>query len=138
MANAKDHAHELIDRMAPEQVEVVVGILQIILDPVARRLDSAPFEDEAISEDETRAVAAAKTWLKNNKAISNEDILADFGFNNEDFEQLGRTPLTHTNQGNNRGQEDLVDRSGPSQSPRYRSGHWAAHSAHTGSFYRNR
>ena len=93
MANAKEHAHELIDRMAPGQVEVVVGLLEIILDPVARSLAKAPFEDETISEEETQAVAASKEWLKNNEPISNENVLSDLGLSAEDFERMGRTPL---------------------------------------------
>jgi hypothetical protein len=36
--NPKQHAHELIDRMAPGQVSAVVGLLEIMLDPFARAL----------------------------------------------------------------------------------------------------
>jgi hypothetical protein len=93
MADPKEHAHELIDRMAPGQVEVVVGLLELILDPVARSLAKAPFEDEPISEEENLAVAASKAWLKNNQPIPNENVLAEFGLNKEDFERMGRTPL---------------------------------------------
>ena len=31
----KQHAHELIDRMAPGQVSAVVNLLEIMLDPLA-------------------------------------------------------------------------------------------------------
>jgi hypothetical protein len=31
----KQHAHELIDRMAPGQVAAVVSLLEIMLDPLA-------------------------------------------------------------------------------------------------------
>ena len=37
----KQHAHELIDRMAPGQVSAVVGLLKIILDPVDRHRQRA-------------------------------------------------------------------------------------------------
>jgi len=93
MANTKEHAHELIDRMAPGQVEVVVELLEIILDPVARSLAKAPFEDEPISEEENLSVAASKEWLKNNQPIPNENVLAEFGLSKEEFERMGRTPL---------------------------------------------
>ena len=93
MANTKEHAHELIDRMAPGQVEVVVGLLEIILDPVARSLAKAPLEDEPISEEETQAVAASKEWLKNNEPVSHEQVLSEIGLSAEDFERMGRTPL---------------------------------------------
>jgi hypothetical protein len=93
MANSKEHAHELIDRMAPGQIAAFVGLMEIMLDPVSRSLASAPFEDEPISEEETLAVAASKTWLKNHKPIPHEDVLAEFGLTSEDFERMGRTPL---------------------------------------------
>jgi hypothetical protein len=93
MSDPKEHAHELIERMAPGQVEVVVGLLELILDPVARSLAKAPFEDEPISEEENLTVAASKAWLKNNQPIPNENILSEFGLSKEDFERMGRTPL---------------------------------------------
>jgi hypothetical protein len=33
-ARTKQHAHELIDLMAPGQVSAVVGLLEIMLDPL--------------------------------------------------------------------------------------------------------
>jgi hypothetical protein len=79
--------------MAPGQVAVVVDLLEIILDPVARSLAKAPLEDEPISEEESLAVAASKTWLKNNEPIPHEDVLSEIGLSAEDFERLGRTPI---------------------------------------------
>jgi hypothetical protein len=93
MADAKQHAHELIDRMAPGQVDVVVGLLEIILDPLTRSLANAPIEDEPISEEETRAVVASREWLKNHEPIPNEDLLAEYGLTSEDFQRMGQTPL---------------------------------------------
>jgi hypothetical protein len=39
------------DSMAPGQVSAVVALLKIVLDPVARGLASAHFEDEPISKE---------------------------------------------------------------------------------------
>lgn len=89
----KEHAYELIDRLPPTQLSAVVSLLEAMLDPVARSLANAPFEDEPISEEETRAVAASKAWLKNHEPIPHEDVLAEFGLTSEDFERMGRTPL---------------------------------------------
>jgi hypothetical protein len=89
----KQHAHELIERMAPGQVSEVVELLETMLDPVARSLANAPYEDEPISEEETLAVAASKAWLETNEAIPNEEVLAELGLTLEDFERMGRTPL---------------------------------------------
>jgi hypothetical protein len=92
MADPKERAHQLIDRMAPGQVEVVINLLEIILDPTARSMAQAPFEDEAISEEENSAAEASKTWLKSNSPISNDNVLAEFGLHPDDFERMSRTP----------------------------------------------
>ena len=93
--NPKQQAHELIDRMAPGQVSAVVGLLKVMLDQLTRSLANAPNEDELISEEENRSVAASKAWLAEHpgQGIPNEEILADFGLTSEDFERMGRTPL---------------------------------------------
>jgi hypothetical protein len=86
--NPKQQAHELIDSMAPGQVSAVVGLLRIMLDPLARTLASAPFDDEPVSAEEAREIAAPR-----GEGVPNEDILADFGLSSEDFARMGRTPL---------------------------------------------
>lgn len=97
--DVRQQAHELIDRMAPNQVSAVVGLLETMLDPVSRAIANAPYEDEEISEEETLAVAASREWLKHNKGIPNEEVLAEFGLTAEDFERMGRTPLEPLEQG---------------------------------------
>jgi hypothetical protein len=88
----KQHAHELIDRMAPGQVAAVVGLLEIMLDPLARTLASAPYDDEPVSAEEAREVEAAKASLARGECIPHEKVLAEFGLTSEDFERMGRTP----------------------------------------------
>jgi hypothetical protein len=89
----KQHAHELIDRMAPGQVSAVVPLLEIILDPLARKLASAPYDDEPVSPEEAREVDEAKASLARGEGIPHEKVLAEFGLTSEDFERMGRTPL---------------------------------------------
>jgi hypothetical protein len=91
----KQHAHELIDRMAPGQVSAVVNLLEIILDPLARSLASAPYDDEPVSQEEAREVEASKAALARGGGIPHEKVLAEFGLSAEDFERMGRTPKTH-------------------------------------------
>lgn len=93
-ADEKQHAHELIDRMAPGQVGAVVGLLGIMLDPLARTLASAPYDDEPVSAEEAREVAAAMAELAGGEGVPREEVLAEFGLASEDFERMGRTPLT--------------------------------------------
>ena len=91
--DTKEHAHELIERLAPNQVAAVVGLIEAMLDPVSRSIANAPLEDEPISEEETRAVSESKAWLKHHEPIPNEEVLREFGLSKEDFERMGRTPL---------------------------------------------
>jgi hypothetical protein len=91
--NPKQQAHELIDSMAPGQVAAVVGLLKIMLDPLARTLASAPFDDEPVSAEEVREIAAARASLARGEGVSNDEVLAEFGLNAEDFARMGRTPL---------------------------------------------
>ena len=88
----RQHAHELIDRMAPGQVSAVVGLLEIMLDPLAHTPASAPYDDEPVSQDEAREVEASKAALARGEGIPHEKILAEFGLSSEDFARMGRTP----------------------------------------------
>jgi hypothetical protein len=88
----KQHAHELIDRMAPGQVSAVVSLLEIILDPLARTLASAPYDDEPVSQEEAHEVEASKAALARGESVTHEKVLAEFGLSAEDFERMGHTP----------------------------------------------
>ena len=83
----KQQAHELIERLVPSQVSAVVGLLQALLDPVARAIANAPIEVEPISEEERQAVARSEAWFdeRGGKGIPMEEVLADFGLPIEDM-----------------------------------------------------
>ncbi len=91
-ADEKQHAHELIDRMAPGQVAAVVGLLEIMLDPLARTLARAPYDDEPVSEEEAREIESAKASLERGEGVPHEKVIAEFGLTLEDFDHMGRTP----------------------------------------------
>jgi hypothetical protein len=89
----KEHAHELIERMAPAQVPVAVEILEKMLDPVSLALANAPFEDELISEEEELAAARARAEGYRGSVTSHEELLKEFGLTPEEFERMGQEPL---------------------------------------------
>ena len=89
----KQQAHELIDSMAPGQVSAVVGLLKIMVNPVARRFANIPYEDEPISEEETLAAAAARASFARGEGIPHEEVLREFGLTMDDWERMGQTPL---------------------------------------------
>lgn len=80
----KQYAHVMIDLLAPEKLTAVVGLLEVMLDPVARALAHAPLEDEEISEEEERTVAESREWLRHNKGIPFEQVVAELGFTMEE------------------------------------------------------
>ncbi len=88
VTNPKQQAHELIDRISTAQASAVVTLITSMLDPVDRAIANAPFEDEEISEEETRAVAASKAWLAEHpgEGIPHEEILREFGLSPEDLQ----------------------------------------------------
>ncbi len=79
MTPTKAHAHELIDRLAPTQLTAVVGLLEAMLDPVARAIANAPIDDEPESELENAKVRESKDWLKQSggKFVSHEKVISD-------------------------------------------------------------
>ena len=54
----------LLSHLAPEQVTAIVHLMEVMLDPLSRKLANAPLEDEEISEEEELAVAEALEWEK--------------------------------------------------------------------------
>jgi hypothetical protein len=83
----KQQAHDLIERLAPSQVSAVVGLLQAMLDPVARAIADAPLDDEPVTEEERQAVARSEVWFEDQggKGIPMEEVLADFGLTMKDI-----------------------------------------------------
>jgi hypothetical protein len=70
--HAKQHAHELIEQLAPDQMAAVVQLLEVMVDPV----------DEPLSEEDRRAVGASREHFRQNSepGVSFEQFAADCGF----------------------------------------------------------
>ena len=81
MTDPRQHAHQLIDRLAEAQLPAVVGLLETIVDPVAEALSNAPLDDEPETEGERRAVDEARVWLQRNggKGIPHEEAMRRLG-----------------------------------------------------------
>jgi hypothetical protein len=92
LTQQRQQARALLDVLPAEKLTAVRSLLEVMVDPVARAVALAPPEDEEISEEEERAVAQAHEWLKHNKPIPHEEVLAEFGLTMADFERMGRTP----------------------------------------------
>lgn len=77
MADTKEHAHELIDRLPPAQLSAVVGLLEVMLDPTA--LANAPVEEEELTPEMATALERARASLARGEGIPHEEILREFG-----------------------------------------------------------
>jgi len=88
MADTKEHAYELIDRLPPTQLSAVVGLLEAMLDPVSRAIANAPIDDEPLTADEAKALDQAHEWMKHNQGIPHEQVLAELGITQEEIERF--------------------------------------------------
>ena len=86
LVQEKQELHELVDRLAPGQVNAVRSLLQVMLDPVSRAIANAPVDDEPLSEADVQALGEAREWLLHNEPIPHEQVLADLGFTQEEIE----------------------------------------------------
>jgi hypothetical protein len=70
----KEQAHGLIERLAPEKLSALVGLLEVIVDSA----DS--IDDEEETEEERQAVSASKEWFRTHpEGIPFEQVVADLG-----------------------------------------------------------
>jgi len=84
MQTDREHAHLLLDQLAPAQLAAVVHLLETMVPPEEDR--------DTLSKSEAKAIAEADEWLKNHSPIPHEEILADFGLTNDDWEKMGAEP----------------------------------------------
>ena len=86
LTHEKQRIHELVERLAPSQVQAVRGLLQVMLDPVSRAIANAPVDDEPLTAEEAHALGEAREWLKHNSPIPHEQVLAELGITQEEIE----------------------------------------------------
>ena len=86
MAADKQHAHELIERLAPSQVPAAVGMLERLLDPVARAIADAPVDDEPLTAADKKALDEAHEGSKHNKSTPQEEFLAELGISQKEVD----------------------------------------------------
>jgi hypothetical protein len=80
----REQAHAYLDRLPPDQLSAVRGLLESMLDPVARALADAPVDDEPVTEAEERAIAEARESLRRNQGAPFEQVVAELGFTMEE------------------------------------------------------
>jgi len=81
----------LIDRMAAGQVSAVATLLETMLDPLARSLASAPYDDEPVSAEEARELEADQGIARPRRRHPSRKSSRRVWPSSEDFERMGRT-----------------------------------------------
>ena len=69
----------MVERLAPSQLTAVRGLLEVLLDPLARSLTNAPVEDEEITPEMAAALDRARASIERGEGIPHDDILREFG-----------------------------------------------------------
>src|SRR5262249_25562044 len=91
LAQERQQAHAFLDRLPPEQLAAVRGLLETMLDPIDRKLTRAPLEDEPESEEARQPAAEAGESLEQNGGVPMEQVPADFGLTMEDFRHMAES-----------------------------------------------
>lgn len=79
MSDPKEHAHALLDMLPEEKLTAVVGLLEVMVEPLARSLALAPVEEEDITPETATALDHARASLAHGDGIPHEEILREFG-----------------------------------------------------------
>ena len=68
---AKQHVHQLIEQLGPDQIAAVLQLLEVMVEP----------EDEPLTEEDRRAVAASREYFRQNPegGIPFEQVVAECG-----------------------------------------------------------
>jgi hypothetical protein len=75
----KEHAHTLLDLLPPEKLTAVVGLLEVMVEPLARSLASAPVEEEDLTPEAVAALDRARASLARGEGIPHEHLRREFG-----------------------------------------------------------
>jgi hypothetical protein len=74
----RQRAHQLLDRLDAAQLDAVVGLLEVMVEPLARSLALASVEEEEITPETAAALDRARASLARGEGISHEEVLGEF------------------------------------------------------------
>ncbi len=75
----RQQAHALLDMLPEEKLAAVRSLLEVMVEPLAHSLDSAPIEDEEVTPETAAALERSRASLARGKGIPHEEILREFG-----------------------------------------------------------
>jgi hypothetical protein len=77
MADTRNRAYELIDRLPPAQLSAVVGLLEAMLGSFS--LSDVPVETEELTPETVAALERARASFAHGDGIPHDEILREFG-----------------------------------------------------------
>jgi hypothetical protein len=75
----RQQAHALLDLLPAAKVTAVRGLLEVMVEPLARSLALAPVEEEEITPETAAALDRDRASLARGEGIPHEEILREFG-----------------------------------------------------------
>ena len=57
-----------------------------MIDPVTRSIANAPVDDEPLTSEDENALEEAREWMKHNKGIPHEQVLAELGISQAEID----------------------------------------------------
>jgi hypothetical protein len=75
----RQQAHVLLDLLPAAKLNAVRGLLEVMVEPLARSLALAPMEEEEITPETAAALDRARASLARGEGIPHEEILREFG-----------------------------------------------------------
>jgi hypothetical protein len=79
IAQERQEAHALLDVLPPEKLYAVRSLLEVMVEPLARSLALAPFDDEELTPETIEAIKRGCESLDRGEGIPHEEILREFG-----------------------------------------------------------
>jgi hypothetical protein len=96
----RQFAHAFLDRLPPDQLSAVHGLLESMLSPLDRKLAQAPIDDEPLTPDEVAAIQTGIVSLEQNGGVPMEDVLADLGLTMDDLRKIADSTVPDESNGN--------------------------------------
>jgi len=79
----RQQAHQLLDRLGPEQFTAVAQLLEILApEPLLVSLSRAAVEEEEITAETAAALDRSRDSLARGEGVPHEEILREFGLTN--------------------------------------------------------
>jgi hypothetical protein len=75
----RQQAHVLLDLLPAAKLDAVRGLLEVMVEPLARSLALALVEEEEITTETAAALDRARASLARGEGILHEEILREFG-----------------------------------------------------------